>query len=127
MPSVFSFCGEYIGACEDTRLLSSLDAVLPHALWTLSDAAMYVNALFNAVILGDVKLMNIILNTGVSVDTTDSNRRTILHFAMVQNLSDLVPLLIRYNCNLNAVDKDGNTVCTESFIVLASCLLLTYC
>ncbi|KAL6086693.1 hypothetical protein STEG23_034047 [Scotinomys teguina] len=60
--------------------------------------------------MGDITEVQKMLEFGnVDVNITDWKKRTALHYACAHGQSEIVSLLLRYNCNIEARDRDGST------------------
>ncbi|KAI5380018.1 hypothetical protein J4E82_001091 [Alternaria postmessia] len=89
---------------EVQRLISDAELRRSHAAET---------SLLVAADRGHQKILEILLNGDVSVDTSDIQDRTALHRAACRNDVNMVNTLIRHGADVNAIDKAGYTPWTS--------------
>jgi ankyrin repeat protein len=64
---------------------------------------------YQALLTGEVALLQAALDQGSAVDEKDRNGRTALHGAVLDRSLEMVVLLLRYGANVNAEDNAGWT------------------
>jgi len=63
-----------------------------------------------AVVNGQDKVFQILLESGANVNAEDKNGKTVLHFAVVKGQDKFVQLLLERGADVQSQDKNGKTV-----------------
>ena len=61
-------------------------------------------------------MAEILIENGANVDSTCTNLKTPLHFALIQNQEEFLLLLLQNGASLNAKDEDKRTLIEESLM-----------
>jgi ankyrin repeat protein len=72
--------------------------------------------MFYASVNGDVKLLEILKNSGWKLKSTDMDGRTPLHLASVSGNIDAVSMLVSNGADVMAIDSRGNDPVKDSVI-----------
>jgi len=67
------------------------------------------NQLYEASESGDLEVVQIIIQRGISVNTNNSNGKTPLHLAAKSGHKEVTSLLLKCGANVNKADNDGKT------------------